>query len=46
MALQIMTRPYHIIFCADTAHIAVDECGAPVKQLAVSCAQFLLRMAN
>ena len=25
MALQIMTRPYHIIFCADTAHIAVDE---------------------
>ena len=31
MALQIMTRPYHIIFCADTAHIAVDECGAPSK---------------
>ncbi|MDE6179741.1 MAG: threonine aldolase, partial [Phocaeicola sp.] len=25
MALQMMTRPYHIIFCADTAHIAVDE---------------------
>ena len=31
MALQIMTRPYHIIFCADTAHIVVDECGAPSK---------------
>ena len=31
MARQIMTRPYHIIFCADTAHIAVDECGAPSK---------------
>lgn len=31
MALQMMTRPYHIIFCADTAHIAVDECGAPSK---------------
>ena len=31
MALQLMTRPYHIIFCADTAHIAVDECGAPSK---------------
>lgn len=46
MALQMMTRPYHIIFCADTAHIAVDECGAPVKRLAVSCAQFLLWMAN
>jgi threonine aldolase len=31
MALQLMTRPYHIIFCADTGHIAVDECGAPSK---------------
>lgn len=31
MALQILTRPYHIIFCADTAHIALDECGAPSK---------------
>lgn len=31
MALQMMTRPYHIIFCAETAHISVDECGAPGK---------------
>ena len=31
MALQMMTRPYHIIFCAETGHIAVDECGAPGK---------------
>lgn len=31
MALQLMTRPYHIIFCAETAHVAVDECGAPSK---------------
>ena len=31
MALQLMTRPYHIIFCAETGHIAVDECGAPSK---------------
>ena len=31
MALQMMTRPYQIIFCADTAHISVDECGAPTK---------------
>ena len=31
MALQLMTRPYHIIFCAETGHIAVDECGAPGK---------------
>ena len=21
MALQLMTRPYHVIFCADTAHM-------------------------
>ena len=31
MALQLMTRPYHTIFCAETAHISVDECGAPGK---------------
>lgn len=36
MALQMMTRPYHIIFCAETAHITVDECGAPGK--ATGCA--------
>ena len=26
-----MTRPYHSIFGAETAHIYVDECGSPVK---------------
>lgn len=31
LALQLMTRPYHSIFCAETAHIYVDECGSPVK---------------
>lgn len=31
IALQLLTKPYHIIFCAETAHIYVDECGAPVK---------------
>lgn len=31
MALQLLTRPYHTIFCAETAHIALDECGAPGK---------------
>lgn len=31
MALQLLTRPYHIIFTAETGHIAVDECGAPAK---------------
>ena len=28
VALQVMTRPYHSIFCAETAHIYVDECGS------------------
>ena len=31
MALTMMTRPYQIVFCASTAHIAVDECGAPSR---------------
>lgn len=31
IALQLMTRPYNAILCAETAHIYVDECGGPVK---------------
>jgi len=31
VALQIATRPFHSILCAETAHIFADECGAPVK---------------
>jgi threonine aldolase len=31
IALQSCTKPFHSILCASTAHIAVDECGAPVK---------------
>lgn len=31
IALQLMTRPYHSVLCAETAHIYVDECGGPVK---------------
>lgn len=31
VALQACTLPFHSILCATTAHIAVDECGAPVK---------------
>lgn len=31
IALQLLTRPYHSIICAETAHIFVDECGAPAK---------------
>ena len=36
IGLQACTLPFHSIICASTAHIAVDECGAPVKY--VGCA--------
>ncbi len=31
IALQSMTRPFNAVIAADTAHINVDECGAPEK---------------
>lgn len=31
MALQLMTKPFGSIICAETAHIYVDECGAPAR---------------
>lgn len=31
-ALRLLTRSYHCIFCAETAHIYVDECNAPATQ--------------
>lgn len=31
LGLSTLTRPYHAIICPDTAHIHVDECGAPEK---------------
>jgi threonine aldolase len=31
VALQACVLPFHSIICASTAHIAVDECGAPTK---------------
>jgi threonine aldolase len=31
IALQAMTRSFEAILCADTAHVNVDECGAPEK---------------
>jgi threonine aldolase len=40
VALQALTRPYEAAICAHTAHLNVDECGAPervagIKLLAV-----------
>jgi threonine aldolase len=31
LSLGALTRSYHSILCAETAHIQVDECGAPEK---------------
>lgn len=31
IALQAMTRPFNAVIAAETAHIHVDECGAPEK---------------
>lgn len=31
LGLKAITEPYHAILCAETAHINVDECGAPEK---------------
>src|SRR5258705_4050755 len=31
LGLKAMTQPHQAIICADTAHINVDECGAPEK---------------
>ncbi len=31
LGLKAATQPHHAIICAETAHINVDECGAPEK---------------
>lgn len=31
LGLQAVTKPYQAVICADTAHINVDECGAPER---------------
>lgn len=31
LGLKAMTQPHHAVICAETAHINVDECGAPEK---------------
>ena len=33
VGLQAMTRSFESVICADTAHINVDECGAPERAL-------------
>jgi len=31
LSLSALTRSFHSVICAETAHIQVDECGAPEK---------------
>jgi threonine aldolase len=31
LSLQAMMRPFEAVLCGDSAHIAVDECGAPER---------------
>ena len=31
LCLAAMTRPYHAVLCAEGAHLAADECGAPER---------------
>jgi threonine aldolase len=31
LGLKAITEPFHAVICAETAHINVDECGAPEK---------------
>jgi threonine aldolase len=31
LSLSTLTRSFHSVICAETAHIQVDECGAPEK---------------
>jgi threonine aldolase len=43
LALEALTRPFEAVICPDTAHLNVDECGAPeriagVKLIAVPTA--------
>jgi threonine aldolase len=51
LALEAMTRPHHAVVCAETAHVNVDECGAPerftgCKLLPVSTPDGKLRPAD
>ncbi|WP_430931303.1 threonine aldolase family protein [Saccharicrinis sp. 156] len=31
IAIQALASPYHAVICPETAHVNVDECGAPEK---------------
>jgi threonine aldolase len=43
-ALQALMRPFHAVVCAETAHVNVDECGAPERF--VGCKLLALKTAD
>jgi len=44
LGLSASARPYHAVVCAETAHINVDECGAPEKF--TSCKLIPIKTSN
>ena len=40
LSLNALTRPYHSVICAKSAHINVDECGAPERFLGCKILSF------
>lgn len=44
LALAAITRPYQAIICAETAHLQVDECGAP--EHFIGCKMLLVPTLN
>jgi threonine aldolase len=44
LGLKAVTQPYHAIICVETAHINVDECGAPERL--TGCKLLLVRSAD
>ena len=44
LALKTLTRSFNAVVCAGTAHICVDECGAP--EALAGCWRSILRTEN
>ena len=46
LGLSSLTRSYNAVICAETAHINVDECGAPEKFTNCKLIPLIPRMEN
>ena len=36
LGLSLLLRPFEAVICAESAHLNVDECGAPERALAAT----------